>query len=220
MKMILFRKALLTLVLTAFAGLGSGCGAVVLVGSNMYMDSEAEKFPGTIEVGNIKTSGNVNVATIKGAKLSSAVFNKDMTIPNKTPSTSDAKVNSAVAEEVKRILGVRSNSSPVIIHIKTFYFDEGWYWGYYYYEKITEKNTLTRSQKYGMQKLVNVHFTVEKGNSILLEVRGLWGGNSNADEIAGARQLAREVANEVLKKLSASSAPPPASVAEAETPKR
>lgn len=204
-----------------FVALMSGCAAVGFVGANVYMGGEAEKFPGTIEVGDIKTNGVANIALIKNATVSSVVFNKDMTEPNTTPSPSDTKVNAVVAEETRRLLGISgSPSSPVTVRLKTFYFDEGWYWGYYYYEKITEKNALTRSQKYGMQKLVNAHFTVEQGGSVLLEVHGFWGGNEKSDEIAGARQLAREVASEVLKKLSASSAPPPASVAEAETPKR
>ena len=52
-----------------------------------------------------------------------------------------------------------------------------------------------------MRKAVNIHLTVERGNDVLLEVHGLWGGNDQADEIAGARQLAKEVASAVLKKL-------------------
>ena len=53
-----------------------------------------------------------------------------------------------------------------------------------------------------MRKAVNVHLTVEKEDDVLLEVHGLWGGNDQADEIAGARQLAREMSDAVLKKLS------------------
>ena len=203
----MFRKILKMFLIAVFATLASGCA--VLGGSVAYsieldkMQKEAEKFPGAIEVGDIRTNGTANIALIKSAIVSSVVFNKDMTEPNATPRPSDTKVNVAVAEEAKRSLGVSGGSSSVIVRIKTFYFDEGRPWGYYYWGSVTEKDTLSYYQKTSVRKAINAHFTVEKGSDVLLEVHGLWGGNDNADEIAGARQLAREVSSKVIEKLSA-----------------
>lgn len=214
-------KALLVLVLAA---LMSGCAVVVGGVGLAYERQEEEKFLGAIEIGDIKKNGNVDARLINGAVISPAVFNRDMTAPQKTPDPSDIRVNAVVAEEIKRVLGVSSGSSTATIRVKTFYFDEerlgGYYGGYYYWDSKTEKDTLTYFQKVSVKKAVNIRFTVEQGNETILEVSGLWAGNRKADEIVGARQLAREVTSEVLKKLSASSTPLPASLVEAEADKK
>src|SRR3989344_3141532 len=180
-------------------------GCAIVAGGISYgvVGSAAKEFPGTVEVGDIKTSGDVGIALIKNATISSAVFNKDMTAPNTSPRLSDMKVNAVVTEEAGRSLGASGSSSSIIIRVKTFYFDEGYPWGYYYWGGVTEKDTLSYYQKTSVRKAVNVHLTVEKGDDVLLEVHGLWGGNAVADEITGARQLAKEIVQEVLKKLNA-----------------
>ena len=68
----------------------------------------------------------------------------------------------------------------------------------------------------GIKKLVNAHLSLEQGSDTLLEVRGLWVGDDNADEIAGASKLTKEIVSEMLKKLSVTSAPSRESVVEAE----
>lgn len=127
-----------------------------------------------------------------------------------------------VADEAKRSLGIPGNAiSPVTVRLKTYFGEiNPWGWSGYYYWNITEKNTLSYSQVIGIKKLVNAHFVLEQGSDTLLEVRGLWAGDDNADEIAGARQLAKELASEVMKKLSTTFALPRESVAEAAETKR
>ena len=209
-----FHKSFLVLVMVIFAALVSGCA--VIGGGIGYgiAESAAKDFAGAVEVGDIKTNGNINITLIRSATISSAIFNKDMTAPNATPRPSDMKVNAVVTEEAKHSLGASGGPSSVVVRVKTFYFDEGYPWGYYYWGNRTEKDTLSYYQKTSVRKAVNVYLTVEKGSDVLLEVHGLWGGNDNADEIAGARQLAKEVANAVLKKLN-SPVSPRASTAEA-----
>ena len=196
-----FVKTFRVVILVAFAALMSGCA--VIGGSIAYgvAESAAKDFAGAVEVGDIKTAAGANIALLKSATMSSVVFNQDMTAPNATPRPSDTRVNAVVTEEARRSLSMSGNSSSVVIHIKTFYFDEGYPWGYYYWGRRTEKDTLSYYQKTSVRKAVNIHLTVERENDVLLEVHGLWGGNDQADEIAGARQLAKEVAGAVLKKL-------------------
>ncbi len=175
-----------------------------------------------MEVGEIKTMPGTNISLVKAANVSSVVFQKDMTTPNALPEPSDAKINAAVTEEVKRSLGLfEKASSSAVIRLKTFYYESGWGFnkGTYYYRAVTERDTLSFVGKDGVNKAVNTHLTLEQGNNILLEVHGLWAGGNQSDEIAGAKQLAREMVSEVLKKLSAASAPPRESVAEAEAKK-
>ncbi len=190
----------------AFAVLMSGCA--VIGGSIAYgvAESAAKDFAGTVEVGDIKIAAGANIALLKSATMSSVVFNQDMTAPNATPRPSDTRVNAVVTEEARRSLGVSGNSPSVVARVKTFYFDEGYPWGYWYWGRRTEKDTLSYYQKTSVRKAVNIHLTVEKGSDVLLEVHGLWGGNDQADEIAGARQLAKEVAGAVLKKLESPAA--------------
>ncbi len=196
-------KKLIAVFLVVFLGVSvSGCAAVGFVGGNAYMAAEAEKFTGVVEIGEVKIKSSVNITLLKTAKISSAVFEKNMTTISASPHQHDIKVNITVTEEIRRSLGATGGVvSPVTFRLKTFYYNEGWFWGYYYYESITEKNTLTRSQKYGVQKAINIHLFVEKGNDVLLEVHGLWGGNDRADEIAGAKKLAQAMVQEILKKL-------------------
>jgi len=179
-------------------------GCAVIGGGLGYSiaESAARDFAGTVEVGDIKTTAGANIVLVKSATVSSVVFNKDMATPNVTPRPSDTRVNTVVTEEAGRSLGVSGNSSSVIVRVKTFYFDEGYPWGYYYWGRRTERDALSYYQKTSVRKAVNVHLTVEKEDDVLLEVHGLWGGNDQADEIAGARQLAREMSDAVLKKLS------------------
>lgn len=213
-----FSNILKVFLAVVFAATLSGCAAVgagIGYAIEKPMADERDKtFPGVLEVGEIEMKPGVALAIVKMANVSSEISNKDMSTPNTSPRPNDTKVNTTVADEVKRSLDLTENSSsPVTIRLKTFYFDEGWPWGYCYYRGVSERKTLIN--KYGVyggrgvRKAVNTHLTIEQGNTILLEVHGLWGGNDQADEIAGARQLAREVASEVLKKLSASSVPPP-----------
>ena len=51
-----------------------------------------------------------NVAVLKTAKLSSVVFEKDMATLNTSPGPTDAKVNTAAADEVQRSLGIPENA--------------------------------------------------------------------------------------------------------------
>jgi hypothetical protein len=213
----MFRKILGVFLTSGFGILLSGCAAIGGGIGYAIAESEAEKFKGAVEVGDIKIKAVADVdhvrSAISTATVSSTVFKKDMMEPNIAARPSDMKVNAVVAEETKRSLGVSSlPSSLVIVRIKTFYFDEGYPWGYYYWGGVTEKDTLSYYQKTSVRKAINAHFTVEKGSDVLLEVHGLWGGNDNADEIAGARQLAREVSSKVIEKLSAT--PPQPTVAE------
>lgn len=194
-----------------FAALMSGC-AVMVAGAGVAVgENESTKLAvGVIEVGEVRTKLGVNITLVKEAKVSSEIFQKDMVTPDISPRSSDSKVNTAVTEEMKRVLNLSvNNSSLTVARLKTLYYDEISMWGfsYYYYGNVTERDTLSFMQRQGVRKIVNTHFTLEQGNNTLLEVRGLWIGGDDADEIAGARQLAREVASEVIKKLSASSAP-------------
>lgn len=198
-------KALLVLV---FAALMSGC-AVIGVGigdviGETIAEGESDKLTGTIEVGEIKINGNIHANILKSAKLSSAIFDKDMKEQNTSPSPTDVKVHTIVTEEVKRSMGnIWNNTSPVTIRLKTTFFVGGSISGFYYYQDNTEKKSLSYMQKNGVRKAVNTRLLLEQDGNMLLEVHGLWVAGNQGDEIAGARQLARELANAVLKKLNA-----------------
>ena len=199
-----FRKVFLALVFLILAVVMSGCAAVVGVGLTISSESTANDMSGIVEIGEIKMKSGANVAFLKAAKLSSAVFEKDMTTRNASPKPTDTKVNAAAADEVKRSLGIPGNAASLVtVRLKTYFGEiNPWGWSGYYYWNITEKNTLSYLEVIGVRKLVNAHFILAQGNDTLLEVHGLWVGGDNADEIAGARQLAREVANAVGKKLN------------------
>ncbi len=190
------------------AGIGAGIGASAA-------DSLDEK-GGIVEVGEVKTKLGASVSLLKTTKISSAVFEKDMETHNASPALNDIKVNATITDEVKRSLNVAGNTvSPVTIHLRTIYHNSypGSSW---YYLGVTERSALSYMQTEGVRKVVNTHLMLEDGtNHVLLEVHGLWASGNNGDEIAGARKLAREMASEVLKKLSTASAPPRESVAEA-----
>ena len=216
----MFFKILKILLVAVFAAMMSGC---VVVGAGIgaaISEGEANALTGIVEVGEVKMKPGVNVALIKTAKLSSAVFEKDMTTLNASPSPSGAKVSAVVTEEIRHSLGAPGNTvSPVTLRLKTTFFEGGMTSGFYYYHYNTERNTLSYMQKNGARKFVNTHFTLEQGSDTLLEVHGLWVAGNQGDEIAGASKLAKEIVSEVMKKLSVTSAPSRESVTEAETKK-
>lgn len=203
--MFLFRKVFLTLVFMVVAAVMSGC-AVVMGGAMLSVsESSAKDLAGVVEVGEVKYKSGANIATIKTAKVLSVISQKDMTTPVTSPDKDKRAVNTAIFEEIKRSFGISVAPSPdVVINTKTFYDDgiNAWGFSYYYYGNFTERETLDFSQRLGIRKLINTHFLIEQGGNTLLEIRGLWAGGDNSDEIAGARQLARELANAVLKKLN------------------
>jgi len=214
----MLKKILAVSLVAVLAAMMSGC--VVAVPYIIAGENEANKFPGiVVEVGEVKMKAGANVAVLKAAKLSAAVFEKDMVTPNTSLRPSDVKVNATVADEVTRTLSLAGNTAtPVTVRLKTLYTDSrpiDWY-----YRSVTERNVLGFFQSGRIRKLVNTHgLTLEQGGDTLLEVHGLWVSGNQGDEIAGARQLAKEIVSEVLKKLSVTSAPPRESVAEAETKK-
>ena len=203
-------------------GLVSGCAVVGAVAVGSIATKDAGLPSAIVEIGELKMKSGANVTVLKTARLSSAVFEKDMVTPDTSPNPINVKVSAAVTEEVKRSFGgTPGNAIPLATARLKTYFGEinPWGWSGYYYWNITEKNTLTYSQVIGVKKLVNAHFILEQGGDALLEVHGLWAGDDNADEIAGAKKLANEMVSEVMKKLSVASAPPRESVAEAEAKK-
>ena len=216
-----FRKVFLALVFLILAVVMSGCAAVVGVGLTISSESTANDMSGIVEIGEIKMKSGANVAFLKAAKLSSAVFEKDMTTRNASPKPTDTKVNAAAADEVKRSLGIPGNAASLVtVRLKTYFGEiNPWGWSGWYYGNVTEKNTLSYGQIMVVEKLVNTHLSLEQGSDTLLEVRGLWVSDNQGDEIAGASKLAKEIVSEVMKKLSVTSAPSRESVTEAETKK-
>ncbi len=196
-------KKIIAVFLLVFLGVSvSGCAAVGFGIGSAISAGEADKLSGIVEVGEIKTKSSANIALLKTAKVSSAVFEKDMVTPNSSPSPNDTKVNTAVMDEVKRSIGTINNAgSSMTIHLKSFFFGGGEIASFYYYGGVTERNTLTYWQKSGVRKAVNTHFVLKQGGNTLLEVHGLWVAGDKGDEVAGARKLAREMVSEVLKKL-------------------
>ncbi|MEK9186703.1 MAG: hypothetical protein AAB885_03920 [Patescibacteria group bacterium] len=197
----MFLNTLKFFLAVVFAALMSGCALIGAGIGAAISEGESGKLSGTVEVGEVKMKAGANVTLPKTAKLSSAVFEKDMVTLNTSSKPTDAKINAAVADEVKRSLGTPGNAvSPVTVRLKTLYTDS--YPIDWYYRSITEKKTLGLFQSSGIRKLVNIHFVLEQGSDTLLEVHGLWVSGHQGDEILGARKLAREMVSEVLKKLS------------------
>ncbi len=196
----MYKKLLAVAFVTILAAAMSGCAVVGFGIGQAISAGEADKLSGIVEVGEVKTKSNANIALLKTAKISSAVFEKDMVTLNSSPGSNDAKVNTAVSDEVKRSLGVQGGvASFAVINLKTFYINS--YPLDWHYRSVTEKSTLGLIQSSGIRKLVNTHFVLEQGGNTLLEVRGLWLAGNKGDEIAGASKLAREMVSEVLKKL-------------------
>ncbi len=177
----------------------SGCVVGLPVAFVTAHDADAgdEKLP-FVEIQDVKIGKGVDIALIKTAKLSSAVFQKDMETPNTSPSLSDSKVNAVATEEIKHSLGVAGDSSTTI-YLKMFYYDGGYPWGYYYYSG-TSKRPISYWQQRNVGKAVNLQLTLQSGNAILIEAHGLWWGDDH-DETTGAKKLVREMVSEVLKKL-------------------
>ena len=207
-----FRKVFLTLTLLVFGAVLSGCavGLPVLFVTAHDVGAGDEKLP-FVEIQDIKVEKDVDILAIKTAKVTSHILKKDMETLNDSPRSVDKEVNIAVTEGVKQFLVVGDNSSPSsILRVSTFYYDEGYPWGYYYYSGVSKK-AISYWQQSDVGKAVNVILTLQQGNTVLLKVRGLWWGN-NEDHVAGARQLAREVSSKIIEKLS--TAPPQQTVAE------
>ncbi len=207
-------KMILLAALMAFAVMMSGC--VVAIPYIIAGENEANKFPGiVVEVGEVKMKTGANVTVLKAAKLSSAIFEKDMVTSNTSPRQSDVKVNATVADEVTRTFSLAGNTAaPVTVRLKTLYTDS--YPVDWYYRSVTERNILGFFQSGRVRKLVNTHFVLEQGGNTLLEVHGLWVSDSQGDEIVGARQLAKAIAQEVLKKLNSPASRAPVAEAKKE----
>ena len=167
-------------------------------------DAGEEKLP-FVEIQDIKVEKGVDISAVKTARITSSVLKKDMETLNDSPRSSDKEVNAAVIEGVKRSLAIGNSTSPSpVIRVSTFYYDDGYPWGYYYYSGVSKK-PISYWQQRNVGKAVNFRLTLQRGDTILLDARGLWWGNEE-DHIAGARQLAKAVAEEVLKKLTPASA--------------
>ncbi len=215
----MLKKILAVSLVMVLSALVSGCVVVAAGIGAVISEGEAGKLSGIVEVGEVKMKPGVDVALLKMARLSSVVFEKDMTTLNTSPGPTDAKVNAAATDEVKRSLGIPENAiSPVTVRLKTLYIDS-YPSGNWYYLSVTERNTIGYFQSEGIRKLVNAHFLLEQGGGTLLEVHGLWVSGNQGDEIAGATKLAKEIVSEVMKNLSVTSAPSRESVAEAEAKK-
>lgn len=150
----MLKKILAVSLAVVLGALVSGC-VVVGAGFGYVTTKDAGLSPAIVEVGEVKVKPGANVATLKTAKLSSAVFEKDMVAPNTSPGPTDAKVNTAAADEVRRSLGIPGNAiSPVTVRLKTYFGEiNPWGWSGYYYWNITEKNTLSYSQVIGIKKV-------------------------------------------------------------------
>ena len=197
----MFRKyAMLLLVLVLGTQL-SACAVAfpVLFVTAHDADAGDEKLP-FVEIQDIKVEKGLDIQTMKVARVTSGILKKDMKTLNDSPRPSDKEVNAAVTEGVKRSLAIGDGTSPSsVIRVNTFYYDEGYPWGYYYYSGASKKS-ISYWQQSDVGKAVNFRLTLQRGDTILLEAQGLWWGNEE-DHIAGARQLAKEVASAVLKKL-------------------
>ncbi len=203
----MFRKyAMLLLVLVLGTQL-SACavGLPVLFVTTHDADAGDEKLP-FVEIQDIKVEKGLDISTIKSARVMSSVLKKDETL-NNSPRPSDKEVNVAVTEGVKRSLSIGDNaSSSSVVRVSTFYYDDGYPWGYYYYSGVSKKS-ISYWQQRNVGKAVNFRLTLQRDDTMLLDAHGLWWGNEE-DHIAGARQLAREMSDAVLKKLN----PPATSV--------
>lgn len=201
--MCLFRKAFLALILAVFAVLVSSCVAVPAIYA--VGATERGELKPFVEVVDVSINKNVTVSTLRGAKVVSTAFNRDMETVAKSPSSQEKDINGIVAKETLRLLSVsRNTNTPSLetLRIDTFYV-EGYFpptaWNHYF--DVSKEKKVSRWVAV-IRKIVDVRLTLRKEDTVLLEARGLWAGNDEADEIAGARQLAREVANAVLKKLN------------------
>lgn len=225
----MFRKThLVAILVVAFAAALSGCG--VLVGGIGYaIDSATQEERGAraeatlkpfVKFVKVKIDRSVTASILRSAKVSIAVLENDMKTVKISLSQREKELSNTATEEVLRSLSIPDVAVNVLasdtLHIEVLYAE-----GRELARDIfifnfrggpnTEEN---REQWLGIRKGAYVRLTLRRGDTVLMEARGLWGGNDKADEIAGARQLAREVASEVIKKLSASSATPKDATAE------
>ena len=203
--MFLFRKAFLALAVMVVAVMMSGCAVIVAGIGTTIEGSESGELKPFVEVVDVSINKNVTVSTLRGVKVVSTAFNRDMETTVRYPSPQEKDINNIVAKEMLRLLSVSHNAntaSSETLRIDTFYV-EGYFpptaWNHYF--DVSKEKKVSRWLVV-IRKIVDVRLTLRKEDTVLLEARGLWAGNDEADEIAGARQLAREVANAVLKKLN------------------
>lgn len=231
----MFKNILKTFLATAFAAALSGCAAVPVIYAVGAADREEKAVQAEatlkpfVEFVSVETDKGITASTLRGAKVFTAILENDMKTVKSVPSQREKELSNTVMEEMLHsisILGTTTNI-PILetLHIEFLYVEDvekGRYAAGYHYRSFFQGNFVfgynwtegQRNRLIGIRKGADVRLTLRRGDTVLMEARGFWGGNDKADEIAGARQLAREVASEVIKKLSASSAPPKDTTAE------
>lgn len=235
----MFRKIHLVAVLVGFAATLSGCAAVPVIYAVGAADREEKSVVAEatlrpfVDFISTEIDKGVTASTLRDAKVFTAVLGNDMKTVKGTPSQREKELSNIAMEETLRSLSISGAGANTLaletLRIEVFYGEGrqiaadryvsncGGFWGCGWKKEELER---LKERSPGIRKGIDIRLTLRRGDTVLMKASGFWGGNSKADEIAGARQLAREVASEVIKKLSASPASLPASVAEAETNKK
>ena len=202
-----------------FATLLYGCAAVPVIYAvdasqweKRAVQAEASLKP-FVDYVEVKIDKSVTASTLRVAGASTVVLEDDMKTVKNSPSLLEKEFGKAVMEEMFRSLSIPGATVNILasetLHIevlyvegrelsrKRYYSNGGGFWSSF------GSNEKQLNQYRGIRKGADLRLTLRRGDTVLMEARGFWGGNAKADEIAGARQLARAIAAEMLKKLNA-----------------
>lgn len=216
------------LVVAVVVMLSGGCAVVGgIVGGNIIGSVKAkeasENLKPFVQIVEVKVQKNTVSPIPHGAVILPAVLEANMEDQKGTIIPREKGINDTITEEILLALSVTRNTASVhpeySLQIGTFYAENGGYTVRKQYYDISHVNKegrakWTEERGLGIQKVIDFRLVLKNVDTILMEARGIWGGNDKADEIAGARQLAKAIAAEVLKKLN-TPASRKASIAEA-----
>lgn len=206
-----------------FVAVLSGCGGVIVVAAvidaSATVKEASENLKPFVQIVEVKVHKSTTTPTLQYVAVLPVILEANMEDVKDAAITSREKeVNNVITEEILLPLSISHNAisarSAHTMRVGTYYAEGGGYTVRKQYADISRVNKENREKwiqgrGLGIQKAIDFRLVLRNGDTTLMEARGFWGGNNQADEIAGARQLAREVASEVLKKLTASSSPPP-----------
>ena len=205
----MFRKyAMLLLVLVLGTQL-SACAVMVALPLQSAIDEAgATKLEPFVEIFEVKIDKAVATSTFRGVRVLPTVLKHDMETAKDAPIPRENEVNGIVTEEMLRLLAVsHANVSSPELRVGTLYMDEKSEGSIFWHYRsagggFAHWSVMSNPRIRIVQKLIDFRLTLRRGDAVLLEAHGLWGGNRKADEIAGARKLAQAIAQEVLKKLN------------------
>ena len=202
----MFRKyAMLLLVLVLGTQL-SACAVMVALPLQSAIDEAgATKLEPFVEIFEVKIDKAVATSTFRGVRVLPTVLKHDMETAKDAPIPRENEVNGIVTEEMLRLLAVsHANVSSPELRVGTLYMDEKsegsifWHYrsaggGYAHWSVMSNPRIRI------VQKLINFRLTLQRGDTVLLEAHGLWGGIEKRTKLPERGNSPRQLPRRCLK---------------------